>query len=44
LHVFASPTGGGHRRGIAGEFMTKDINLDTLMEKMVRVADTGSLD
>jgi len=32
------------RGRIAGQFMTKDINLDTLMEKMVRVANTGSLD
>ncbi len=32
------------RGRIAGEFFTKDINLDTLMEKMVRVAETGSLD
>jgi simple sugar transport system ATP-binding protein len=30
------------RGRIAGEFMTKDINLDTLMEKMVRVAESGS--
>jgi simple sugar transport system ATP-binding protein len=32
------------RGRVAGQFMTKDINLDTLMEKMVRVANTGSLD
>ena len=32
------------RGRIAGQFLTKDINLDTLMEKMVRVANTGSLD
>ncbi|OGO65975.1 MAG: ABC transporter ATP-binding protein [Chloroflexi bacterium RBG_19FT_COMBO_55_16] len=32
------------RGRIAGEFLTKDINLDTLMEKMVRVAETGSFD
>jgi simple sugar transport system ATP-binding protein len=32
------------RGRIAGQFMTKDINLDTLIEKMVRVAETGSLD
>ena len=32
------------RGRIAGEFLTKDINLDTLMEKMVRVAESGSLD
>jgi len=28
----------------AGEFLTKDITLDQLMEKMYRVAETGSLD
>lgn len=32
------------RGRIAGQFMTRDINLETLMEKMVRVAETGSLD
>jgi simple sugar transport system ATP-binding protein len=32
------------RGRVAGEFLTKDINLDTLMEKMIRVAETGSLD
>jgi len=32
------------RGQIAGQFMTKDISLDHLMEKMVRVAETGSLD
>lgn len=32
------------RGRVAGEFMTKDINLETLMEKMVRVAETGSFD
>jgi simple sugar transport system ATP-binding protein len=32
------------RGRIAGQFLTKDINLDTLMEKMIRVAETGSLD
>jgi simple sugar transport system ATP-binding protein len=32
------------RGRVAGEFLTKDINLDTLMEKMVRVAESGSLD
>jgi simple sugar transport system ATP-binding protein len=32
------------RGRIAGEFMTKDINLETLMEKMIRVAETGSFD
>jgi simple sugar transport system ATP-binding protein len=32
------------RGRIAGQFMTKDINLDTLMEKMIRVAETGSFD
>jgi simple sugar transport system ATP-binding protein len=31
------------RGQIAGEFMTKDISLDKLMENMVRVAETGSL-
>jgi simple sugar transport system ATP-binding protein len=29
---------------VAGEFLTKDITLDDLMEKMYRVAQTGSLD
>jgi simple sugar transport system ATP-binding protein len=28
---------------VAGEFLTKDISLDKLMENMVRVAETGSL-
>lgn len=32
------------RGKVAGEFMTKAIGLDELMEKMVRVAETGSLD
>jgi simple sugar transport system ATP-binding protein len=32
------------RGQVAGEFYTKDITLDTLMEKMIRVAETGSLD
>jgi len=32
------------RGRIAGQFVTKDITLDTLMEKMIRVAETGSLD
>jgi simple sugar transport system ATP-binding protein len=32
------------RGKIAGQFLTRDITLDTLMEKMVRVAETGSLD
>jgi simple sugar transport system ATP-binding protein len=32
------------RGRIAGEFVTKDITLDILMEKMIRVAETGSLD
>jgi simple sugar transport system ATP-binding protein len=32
------------RGRIAGEFLTKDISLDALMEKMIRVAETGSLD
>jgi len=31
------------RGKVAGEFMTKDISLDELMEKMYRVAETGSL-
>jgi simple sugar transport system ATP-binding protein len=32
------------RGRIAGQFSPKDITLDTLMEKMIRVAETGSLD
>jgi simple sugar transport system ATP-binding protein len=32
------------RGTVAGEFSTKDITLDQLMEKMYRVAQTGSLD
>ena len=32
------------RGRIAGEFFTSDITLDDLMEKMYRVAETGSLD
>jgi simple sugar transport system ATP-binding protein len=32
------------RGRVAGEFQTKDITLDDLMEKMYRVAQTGSLD
>jgi simple sugar transport system ATP-binding protein len=32
------------RGTVAGEFLTKDITLDNLMEKMYRVAQTGSLD
>ncbi len=32
------------RGRIAGQFITKDITLDMLMEKMIRVAETGSLD
>lgn len=32
------------RGKVAGEFMTKDITLDQLMDKMYRVAQTGSLD
>jgi simple sugar transport system ATP-binding protein len=32
------------RGRIAGEFMTKHIGLNELMDKMVRVAETGSLD
>lgn len=32
------------RGRIAGEFITRDITLDALMEKMIRVAETGNLD
>lgn len=32
------------RGRVAGEFITKDITLDTLMEKMIRVAEVGTLD
>lgn len=32
------------RGKIAGEFLTKDIGVDRLMEKMVHVAETGSLE
>jgi simple sugar transport system ATP-binding protein len=32
------------RGGVAGEFMTKHIGLNELMEKMVQVAETGSLE
>lgn len=32
------------RGRVAGEFLTKDITLDDLMDKMYRVAQTGSLD
>ncbi|MBN2117339.1 MAG: sugar ABC transporter ATP-binding protein [Anaerolineales bacterium] len=32
------------RGRIAGEFITRDITLDVLMEKMIRVAETGNLD
>jgi simple sugar transport system ATP-binding protein len=32
------------RGKVAGEFLTKDIKLNDLMEKMYRVAETGSLD
>ena len=32
------------RGKVAGEFMTKDISLDDLMEKMYRVAETGVLE
>lgn len=32
------------RGKVAGEFLTKDITLDQLMEKMMRVAQTGSMD
>jgi simple sugar transport system ATP-binding protein len=32
------------RGAVAGEFLTKDIGLNQLMDKMVRVAETGSLE
>lgn len=32
------------RGQIAGQFLTKEITLDMLMEKMIRVAETGKLD
>lgn len=32
------------RGRVAGQFATKDISLDALMEKMIRVAETGKLD
>jgi simple sugar transport system ATP-binding protein len=32
------------RGRIAGQFLTKDITLDMLMEKMIHVAETGNLD
>jgi simple sugar transport system ATP-binding protein len=32
------------RGQVAGEFQTKDISLDDLMTRMIRVAETGSLD
>jgi simple sugar transport system ATP-binding protein len=32
------------RGRVAGQFMTKDISLDILIEKMIRVAESGSLD
>jgi simple sugar transport system ATP-binding protein len=32
------------RGSVAGEFLTKDITLDELTEKMYHVAQTGSLD
>lgn len=32
------------RGRIAGEFLTQNITLDMLMEKMIRVAETGSID
>ena len=32
------------RGRVAGQFKTKDINLDTLMGKMIKVAETGSLE
>jgi len=32
------------RGSIAGQFLTKDISLDSLMEKMIRVAETGKFE
>jgi hypothetical protein len=32
------------RGRVAGEFLTQDIGLNELMEKMVHVAETGNLD
>ena len=32
------------RGRIAGQFLTKDMSLDSLMEKMIRVAETGSFE
>jgi simple sugar transport system ATP-binding protein len=32
------------RGRIAGQFYTKDITLDALMDKMIKVAETGSLE
>jgi len=32
------------RGKVAGEFLTKDISLEDLMDKMIRVAETGSFD
>jgi simple sugar transport system ATP-binding protein len=32
------------RGAVAGQFSTEDITLDQLMDKMYRVAQTGSLD
>jgi simple sugar transport system ATP-binding protein len=32
------------RGRVAGEFITKEITLDNLMEKMIRIAETGSFD
>ncbi len=32
------------RGQVAGEFFTKDITLDELMDKMIKVAETGSID
>jgi len=32
------------RGRVAGEFMTQEISLDDLMEKMIRIAETGSFD
>lgn len=32
------------RGRVAGQFLTKDISLDLLMEKMIQVAETGNID
>jgi simple sugar transport system ATP-binding protein len=32
------------RGRVAGQFLPKDISLETLMEKMIQVAETGSFD